>query len=470
MAMKNAGAMQPVIEDLNQMTEKWKRLPGKARPAESLAMHPPKSKKAENNRQKITQRLVKELANTEGENRIVWDAELKGFGVRVTANGAISYFLNYRSHGRQRRYKIGNHPEWTAEAARAEAAEIKPKIKKGYDPLEEEQKARGEPTLRDLANGNANTKLRDKQTIDGVILPRLGTLQLKAINTYDIEKLHRDLGATPYRANRVLALLSSMFNEAIEWKRIKENPARGIDRYQEHKRERWLQDDELKRLTTALDKYPDQSAANAIRLIALTGSRKSEVLKAKWDEFDLERGVWTKPSHHTKQKKVEHVPLSRPALELLCGMFSWAKEAHALEPEIPMGPLFLGKDGKAARVSIRKPWTQVCKSAGLAEAITKKGKRRHAVTKYKPCVRIHDLRHTFASHLVTKGISLQKVGQLIGHTQISTTMRYAHLADSALREATNTFGDIFNAAGATAQAGLQVVPPKAARRKRAAGE
>src|ERR1700722_12710463 len=136
--------------------------------------------------QKITQRTIKNLAVPEDGNAIVWDSELKGFGLRVTANRAISYFLNYRAHGRQRRYKIGNHPEWSAEAARAEAAEIKPKIKKGYDPLEEEQKARGEPTLRDLAteylerhysaNGNAHTKLRDKQTIEGVILPHLGTL------------------------------------------------------------------------------------------------------------------------------------------------------------------------------------------------------------------------------------------------------------------------------------------------------
>jgi len=435
--------------------------------------------------QKITQRTIKNLAVPEDGNAIVWDSELKGFGLRVTANGAISYFLNYRAHGRQRRYKIGNHPEWSAEAARAEAAEIKPKIKKGYDPLEEEQKARGEPTLRDLAteylerhysaNGNAHTKLRDKQTIEGVILPHLGTLRLAAVNTGDVEKLHRELKGTPYRANRVLALLSSMFSEAMRWKWAKENPARGVERYQEHKRERWLQDDELKRLTTALDKYPDQSAANALRLIALTGSRKSEVLKAKWDEFDLERGVWTKPSHHTKQKKVEHVPLSKPALDLLRGMFSWARECQAVEPrEDALGPLFPGKDGKAARVSLRKPWVQVLKAAGLAEAVTKKGKRRHQVTKYKPLVRIHDLRHTFASHLVSKGTSLQIVGKLIGHTQIATTQRYAHLADSALREATNTFGDIFSAAAPKAPdatPALQVVDSrKDARRKRAVGE
>jgi integrase len=430
--------------------------------------------------QKITQRTIKNLAVPEQGNAIVWDSELKGFGVRVTAAGVVSYFLNYRVHGRQRRYTIGHSPEWTAEAARAEAAKLKPRIDaEGFDPLEAKQRARGEPTVKDLAteylerhysaNGNPHTKLRDKQTIDGVILPRLGTLRLAAVNTRDIEKLHRELQATPYRANRVLALLSSMFSEAIGWKWAKENPARGkkkggIERYREEKRERWLQDDELKRLNTALDKYPDQSAANAIRLIALTGSRKGEVLKAKWDEFDLERGEWTKPSHHTKQKKVEHVPLSSAALELLSRM----------RPKDATGPLFLGKDGEAARVSLRKPWVQVLKAAGLAEAVTKKGKRRHAVTKYKPLVRIHDLRHTFASHLVSKGTSLQIVGGLIGHTQIATTQRYAHVADKALRDATNTFGDIFNAAAAQApqtKPTLQIVDSrKDARRKRAVGE
>jgi integrase len=413
--------------------------------------------------QKITQRTIKHLDVPERGNRIVWDSELKGFGLRITSAGAVSFFLNYRAHGRQRRYKIGRAPEWTAEAARAEAAKLKPRIdSEGYDPLAEKQRARGEPTFRDLATeyqerhysagASENSKRNDRQMLDGIILPRLGSLRVRAINARDVEKIHRDLEATPYRANRVLALLSSIFEEAITWKRATENPARGVRRYQEQRRERWLQDDELSRLHVALDKYQDQRAANAIRLITLTGSRKGEVLQAKWDEFDLERGVWTKPSHHTKQKKVEHVPLSGAALELLRGM----------KPKDATGPLFPGKDGSAARVSLRKPWMQVCKAAGLATALIVKGKRRKAVTKWKPMLRIHDLRHTFASHLVSKGTSLQIVGKLIGHTQMSTTMRYAHLADGALRDATNTFGQIFNGGAPTTSR----VPA----RKRAAGE
>ena len=394
---------------------------------------------------KITQRTIKTLVAPESASTIVWDSELKGFGVRITAAGAITFILNYRAHGRQRRYKIGRAPEWTAEAARNEAARIKPRIdSEGYDPLEEKRKARGEPTFRDLSteylsrhyspSASENSKRNDRQMLEGIMLPLFGTLRVRAINARDVEKVHQSLETTPYRANRVLALLSAMFEEAIGWKWATENPARGVERYPEQRRERWLQDDELKRLNAALDKYQDQRAANAIRLIALTGSRKSEVLQATWSEFDFERGVWTKPSHHTKQKKLEHVPLSAAALELL----------RAMKPKGATGPLFRGRDGTSARVSLRKPWVQVCKAAGLAEAITKPGKRRKKVTKWKPLLRIHDLRHTFASHLVSKGMSLQIVGKLIGHTQIATTQRYAHLADSALRDATNTFGEIWD--------------------------
>jgi integrase len=251
------------------------------------------------------------------------------------------------------------------------------------------------------------------------------------------------LKATPYQANRVLALLSKMFSLAIEWEWLIENPAKGIERFHEDRRERWLSAEELSQFTKALDAYHDQNAANALRLLLLTGSRAGEVLKAEWAQFDLKSGVWTKPSHHTKQNKIEHIPLSGPALELLTAMKS----------EGATGPLFLGRKGEVARVSLRRPWMQACKAAGLAIAITKEGKRLtkdgkpKMITRYKPTVRIHDLRHSFASHLASNGVSLQILGKLLGHTQPQTTQRYAHLSDGALRDATNCFGEIFTAAG-----------------------
>jgi len=226
-----------------------------------------------------------------------------------------------------------------------------------------------------------------------------------------------------------------MFSLAIDWKWTSENPSKGIPRFHEEKRERWLSKKEIQRFREAMDRYPDQNAANALRLLLLTGSRAGEVLKAEWEHFDFARGVWTKPSHHTKQHRVEHVPLSRVAISLL----------EAMLPENPIeqvGPLFHGRKG-GTRTTVRRPWIAACKAAGLVEAITVEGKRG-TVTRYRPTVRTHDLRHSYASHLVSNGVSLQVVGKLLGHTQAQTTMRYAHLQDESLRTATNRFGDIFS--------------------------
>jgi integrase len=225
-----------------------------------------------------------------------------------------------------------------------------------------------------------------------------------------------------------------MFSLANDWGWCDENPTSGVARFHEDRRERWLTVEELQRLTAALDAYSDQRAANALRLLMLTGARENEVLKADWSQFDLKRGIWTKPSHHTKQQRIEHVPLSAPALELLEAM----KSKHVT------GALFPGANGKTARVTLQRPWRQICKAAGLVVITTHKGKRRKIVYRYRPNVRIHDLRHTFASQLVSDGVSLEIVGKLLGHTQPQTTWRYAHVADEAQRRATNRFGEILS--------------------------
>jgi integrase len=397
--------------------------------------------------ERIIQRTIAKLTPPKAGNRILYDSEIPGFGVRITAAGAASFILNYHVHGRERRYTIGRHPELTATAARERALQLRGRILNGHDPLEEREQNRSEPTLGDLAtqyleryavtHKRPSSLRNDRQMIDTIIRPQLGVLRLNAVGRRDIEALHASLKATPYRANRVLALISSMFTKAAEWKWRADNPAKGIQRFHEDRRERWLSADELRAFTEALDAYHDQNAANALRLLLLTGSREGEVLKADWTQFDLARGVWEKPSHHTKQKRIEFVPLSGPALELL----------RAAKPKDATGPLFPGADGNAARVTLRRPWVQACKAAGLAEAITLKGKRR-TITRYKPIVRIHDLRHSYASHLVSDGVSLQIVGKLLGHTQPQTTARYAHLSDGALRDATNRFGEILKSAAA----------------------
>src|SRR6202011_5151877 len=191
-------------------------------------------------------------------------------------------------------------------------------------------------------------------------------------------------------------------------------PAKSVERYQEQRRERWLSDEELRHLCAVLDEHPNTRAANAVRLQLLTGARLGEVLSSRKGDFDLERGVWTKPSHQTKQKRTEHLPLSAQALALV---------APIIEVSDPNSPfLFPGnKPGQPLR-EIKKFWSIAMRRAGI--------------TNY----RRHDNRHTYASHLVSSGLSLEIVGRLLGHTTPPTTKRYAPLADDPLRAAADRFG------------------------------
>lgn len=358
---------------------------------------------------------------------ILFDGELPGFGARVTAAGVISFTLDYRIHGRKRRYTIGRWPEFPLLAARDEAIELRKRIREGDDPLAERERLRLEnPTMLDLAReylaGYAADHKKplsvreDKRMFENIIGPKLGRQPVAAVTRTDVENLHRSLRATPYQSNRVLALLSKAFGLAMQWGWRGDNPARGVKKYgEENRRERWLNREEIRCVLGVLRSYPDQQSANALRLLLYTGARKHEALTARWEDFDLQAGRWTKPSHHTKQKRTETVPLSRTALWLL-GRMRRAAGAPA------SGWLFPGRKPDTHQEDLKGPWGEI---RGLAKL---------------EGVRIHDLRHTFASHLVSSGESLAVVGRLLGHTQAATTMRYAHLADSALREAVNRFG------------------------------
>jgi integrase len=389
---------------------------------------------------KVSQQSVKQLLTQQTSTEvIIWDDEVRGFGAKRNRAGSVSFVLNYRMRGKERRYIIGRWPEFTVAAAREEALALRVDIQNGHDPLEDRNHWRGEPLFGDLADAylkDAEKRTRESSLKDyrrmmtKIILPVLGERRLSEIKQQDIARLHESQRGTPYQGNRALAVLSAMFNFAINAKLMTENPARGIKKFHEAKRERWLTVEEMQRFREALDDYKDQSAANALRLLMLTGSRFSEVLKATWEEFDLQRGVWTKPSHHTKQHKQEHVPLSALAMQLL----------ESMAPS--RGPLFIGRDGKSRRVSLKRPWIQACRAAGLVEEYTVEGKSG-PLTRYRPTCRPHDLRHNFASFLVSNGVSLQVVGKLLGHTQPQTTYRYSHLQDAPLREAANQFGDIF---------------------------
>ena len=406
---------------------------------------------------RITQTFASRVKAPAEGSRIHYDGEIAGFGLRVTEKGAKSFILNYSIHGHERRYTIGSLGEHTAETARAKAIEFRQQIRDGVDPFavleQREQEAVAaearQRTLKQLSDAyleqyaevhkRPRTVVQDRSML-GIILPRLGKTPLGQITRRDIADLHASLKATPYHANRVLALLHHMFewagaDDTGEWMMDK-NPAEKVKKYQEAKRDRWLAEDELQRLADAMNQYPlrcvkalkvsqkqrdylraeAQRAIKALRLIMFTGCRKGEALTAKWADFDFARGVWTKPSHNTKEKKTEHVPLSTQALAVLENM---ERKGEYLFPGRIDGHL---KD-------LKSPWLAVCRLAKL------------------PGVRIHDLRHSFASHLVSSGVPLATIGKLLGHTQPATTNRYAHLADNPQREAANKFPTILPTAG-----------------------
>ena len=377
---------------------------------------------------------------THGHSRdIRWDDETSGLGVRIYPSGKKHFVLSYRIKGRKRLYTIGKYGDpFTLEMARKKAAKLKGAIIDGEDPLRHRQEERAAPTVKELArkylSDHAERHKRpasvkeDRAMIDRIILPRLGSRKVADVSYTDIDALHAKLKATPYRANRVVALLSKMFSLAStrwrDWSRLDHNPAKGIERYPEEGRERYLSPPELGALTTALGNHPNQSIANAIRLLILTGARRMEVLAAKWDQFDLQEGVWVKPSAHTKQKREHRVPLNAPALQLLTGMKADAEGEEADDGEF----VFPGRGSTGHIRVIRKVWTSVCEEAGITGC------------------RVHDLRHTFASILASSGLSLLVIGGLLGHTQQATTKRYAHLQDDPLREATNRVGALVDAA------------------------
>ena len=214
---------------------------------------------------------------------------------------------------------------------------------------------------------------------------------------------------------------------AEEWRG--DNPCRGVERNPENRRELFLTPAEIARLGDALAGSPEKVSANAIRLLLLTGARRGETLAARWAEFDLDAGVWVKPSAHTKSKKSHRVPLSAPALTLLSAMYAARDETCPFVFPGATKPVGKGRVEVQPLTTVRKAWLGVCKKAGLAvqvERRTKAGKpvlnpKGEPVREWAPAVRVHDLRHTYASILASSGLSLPIIGALLGHTQSATT-------------------------------------------------
>lgn len=377
--------------------------------------------------QRLTDKLVKSLAPPNRSNRITYDSEVKGLGLRVTASGAKAFVVNYRIKGRERRLTIGSYPDWSVAAAREEARRLKRLIDNGHDPMAERHAERAASSVRELARRyleehavrkSPRARQDDRAMLDKIVLPEIGTLKVHEVRKDDIDKIHRQVSQTrPIRANRVAQLLSKMFALAIRWEYRVDNPVSGLQRNPEPKRTRYLSTEELRRLLAVLAEHPNQNAANVVRLLLLTGARRGEVLNATWDQFDFDEGIWVKPSAHTKQRKEHRVPLSAPVLQLLSNLNKDVDTSRFVFP---------GRVEGEPLKEIKRFWADICVKAQLED------------------FRIHDLRHTYASILASAGLSLPVIGALLGHTQPNTTARYSHLYDDPLREATQRVGSLFS--------------------------
>jgi integrase len=379
---------------------------------------------------RLTDALARKLPAPASGQAITWDTEESGFGIRVTAGGARSYIFNYRTKGsgQQRRVTIGSVSSWGTVPARNEAKRLRRLVDSGEDPRGDHEGVRDAPTMSELIDRfeteylprkRPNTIHTYKGMINKHLRPFFGKFTKAAdIEFADVDKLHREVtaGGSQYAANRCIALLSRIFSMAIKWKMRPDNsnPAKGVERNPESKRKRYLSGDELKRLMTALAETPDRQFTAIIGLLLLTGARRGEVFAMRWADVTLakSKGVWSKPGSTTKQRSDHIVPLSEPA----CLLLNKIKRN---------GEFVFPSDGATGHiVEIKKGWAALLERAKIKS------------------FRLHDLRHSFASQLVSSGASLELIGAMLGHSSPTTTARYAHLFDEVQREAAERVGAI----------------------------
>jgi integrase len=387
------------------------------------------------------------------------DSELRGLGLRVTKNGARAWVLNYRARGLSRRMTIGDADAWPLALAREEARRLRRLVDLGQDPLEQREAQRAAPTVADLVERwredvapkkRERSRGEDGSLIRQWLIPELGKELVAEVRRADVEKLHNKITkyGAPVRANRAIAMLSRLFNLAIRWEMRADNPAQGIERNQETRRHRYLDIDELGRLLIALSEHRNQQAADIIRLLLLTGARRSEVLNMEWNQLDLapETATWSKPAAMTKQRQLHHVPLSGPALQLLQTIKAEA-EAQAMRRGREISRWVFPANGRLDKPigDVKHSWATICRKAGIED------------------LHLHDLRHSYASLVASySSANLPIIGQLLGHTQASTTARYTHLLVDPLREVTERVGALIAAveAGKTGE----IVPLRRPRR------
>lgn len=399
--------------------------------------------------QKITKRLVDGLQPRASEF-ILWDSELSGFGVRVRPSGHMTYIVQYRAgSGRSapnKKLTIGAVTKLAPDEARSIARRGVAAVMNGQDPAQERAERKQAPTVRTLvkefmehhveAKRKPATVAFYKNAFDLHILPRLGDKKAIDVTKGDVGKMHRDLIAKPTTANRAVDILSSLYGWAAGVEMVPEgtNPTRKLERYPEEGRERFLSAEEYMRLGATMDEAesvglrwepdPDGKTKHApkdenrvvkfspyvvaaIRLFLFTGARLREILHMRWDEYDPSRGVVFVPDSKTGKK-----------------LLVLSEAATAVIDALPVSGTYIiaGQDPNEPRADLKRPWARIRKHAGLDD------------------VRLHDLRHSFASVGVGGGYGLPIVGKLLGHTQARTTQKYAHLDTEPMRRVTDEIG------------------------------
>ena len=369
----------------------------------------------------LTQAFVKKTKVPESLNSIdYYDERMPGLLLKVLPSGRKTYYIRYKNPKKincQR--KIGNAEILSLSQARALARRKLAEVAMGEDPFKDAP-LNLSPTLEAFAENDYIPYVKtykkswemDISRIRNHLLPYFGTMRMKDIEKRDVVQLINDQlpDYKPGSINRVIILLRYMFNLAIKWEieGVFRNPTAGIPLLKENNQvERFLSAEEAKALLIAIKASKNPMLQHIVSMLILTGARKREVLDAKWEDFDMERTSWRIPN--TKAGKARIVPLSDTATALLTKLRKKKRSPYAFANPITLKPY----------KSIYYSWHTARKEAGLDD------------------VRIHDLRHSFASFLVNAGRSLYEVQTLLGHTQIKTTQRYAHLSTTSLRAASN---------------------------------
>jgi len=369
----------------------------------------------------LTQNFVAAPPRVRDKTRVdYFDIEIPGFLLEVRSTGKCTFYQRYRDKfGRLKQVRIGPTDSISLEDARHKAKQIRSQTLMGFDPREELEKNRSTPTFKEFVQEqyipyvqvHKRSWEQDQRMLERRVLSLWGSKKISEITREDVQQFQTAFmraGCKPGTANRYMALVKYIFNLAEQWEVIEKTPARYISKLEDNNhKERYLSPKETDRLLAELKNCKSLAVADIIEFLILTGARKSEVVNLPWQEVNLDKGFWTLPPERNKAKVKKIIPLSRGALNILKKRKDNGSEYVFPKP----------KTGRPIK-HFHHTWDRIRINAGV------------------PDLRIHDLRHNFASLLINSGRSLYEVQKLLGHSNISTTQRYAHLTQDTLRDAT----------------------------------